>query len=558
MTTSVVKSIPYLFLLAIFGVPLASHSATGDYDGKWGAAITCGVNSVNGRPGFINNTDFNVQLGKIKETKVAATQLGKDENTWSGQFENGKLSLNAAGKRDSGGSWEWKFVGKAISNDSISLDGAMFSEGKQIRDCSIKMNLTMPAATSLAEKSKTIPVVTPPVQVSTSSAKVALAEKPTQAAVPAVVTSKVEKGPAIVEVLKQTQTAVPSATSTLPKDVVANNTAPAITIASSVNNEIAPKTESVGDSNKEGAAAVEQRDTAQPVVKVETAPIVPLKPDAVDQFNWGEILKSPYVKYGVMALIALAALWLISVLMKRIASNVKDMSKDLAESKDALKQELTDKMAEAKSVATLKLQTAKTAVSEASVKISEAASEASRAASKKIEDNSSNIQNIKFKYRLILDWTSKKWTPIKQAALNSKFGVKFPRLAKIILNGWVISAYTLYILAAIIFGDSNPYKKYNDSKDYSSCISASAAAGRLSAKRNGYDVQGTIASLKSDCGENGANSNVEDNEAFNTKANDPICVNQVRSAKDSCMGARGNLDIYLQCIKANTPACPNN
>lgn len=538
-------------------------AAESDYDGKWNVVINCGANSLNGRPGFTNNTDFNIRLGKIKEIKESTTQLGKDENIWSGQLENGKLSLNGAGKRNSGANWDWKFVGKAVSNDSISLDGAMFSEGKQIRDCSIKMSLTMPATISLAEKAKAVPIVTPSAGASISSAKVALAEKPIQAAVPAVVTSRAEKGSAIVEIQKQTRTTVPAATSTLLKDGVVSNTEPATTVVPSVNTEIATKTESEGDSNKEGATAVEQRDTIQPVVKVETTPAAPLKPDAIDQFNWGEILKSPYVKYGAITLIALASLWLISVLMKRIANNVKNMSKDLAESKDALKQELTDKMAEAKSVATFKLQTAKAAVSEASVKISEAASEASRATSKKLEENSSNLENAKSKFNSILDWYSKKWAPVKFKILNSKFGEKYPRVAKFFANGWVIF---ILILMGIISdaGNGDPYKKYNNSKDYSSCIRASTAAGRLNAKRNGYDVEGTIASLKSDCGENGAKSTVEDDDpkaadkAFNTKANDPICVNQVRSAKDSCMGARGNLDIYLQCIKVNTPACPNN
>lgn len=144
-------------LLTVFSIasaPFLSHSATNDYDGKWSATITCGVNSLNGRPGFTNNTDFTFNAGKINEVKTATTQLGKDENSWSGQIENGKMTLIATGKRDSGGTWEWKFSGKATSNEAIALSGAMYAEGKQIRDCSVQMSLAMPASTSLAAKAK--------------------------------------------------------------------------------------------------------------------------------------------------------------------------------------------------------------------------------------------------------------------------------------------------------------------------------------------------------------------------------------------------------------------
>jgi len=542
-----------VFLSLAVTVPLVSNAATSDYDGKWNVVITCGVNSLNGRPGFTNNTDFNIVTGKINETKVASTQLGKDENAWSGQIQNGRMNLNAAGKRDNGGSWEWRFTGKATSNESIALDGAMLAEGKQIRDCSIKMSLIAPASTSLVSKAKNATAVTPPVAASISSAKVSTAEKPTQSTVSTAVATKVEKAPATVEAVKQTQTTAPVTISPSSKEVVADNAAKATAVMPPINADSGSRTEAVGEPNKEGTTAVEQQDSSQPVAKVEPPAVVaPQKSDASDQFNWGEILQSSYVKYGFVALLAVLVLWIISILMRRVASNVKDASKNLAASKDAIKQGLADKVTEAKIVAAEKLQTAKAAASEASAKISEAATEASRAASKKIDDNSENIENAKSKFKSVLSWFEKKWAPYKSKILNSKFGGKYPRLAKVVSNGWVIFGFAVLMSGG---GSSDPYERYNNSKDYKSCVSAAKAAGRKLAREEGSDEKGTIQSLQSSCGKEGAEDYIEVHQSAASKAANPICQNQMAAAKNSCMGAQGNSSVYYGCIRANTPAC---
>lgn len=534
-------------------MPLVGNAASGDYDGKWIAAITCGVNSLNGRPGFTNNTDFNIASGKINETKVASTQLGKDENAWSGQIQNGKMTLNAAGKRDNGGSWEWKFTGKATSNESIALDGAMLADGKQIRDCSIKMSLTAPAASSLVAKAKSASATTPTAAVPANSTKFTVPEKPTQSAITAAVTPKMEKTPAMVEAPKQTQPTTPANTSTPTKEVAANNTAQVSAVVPSINADSGSKTEAISEPNKEVAPAVEQQDSSQPVAKVEPPTVVaPQKSGDTDQIKWDEILQSSYVKYGFIALLAVVALWIISILMKRVARNVKDASKNLAESKDAIKQGLFDKVTEAKIVAAEKLQTAKVAASEASVKISEAATEASRAASKKIEDNSENIENAKSKFKSVLGWFEKKWAPYKSKILNSKFGGKYPRIAKVISNGWVIFGFSVLMSGG---GSGDPYERYNNSKDYKSCVSAAKAAGRKLAREEGGDEKGTILSLQSSCGKEGAEDYIEVRKSTSptsSKSSNSACLNQMTNAQNHCPKLPG---AFSECVRANTPAC---
>jgi len=86
--------------------------------------------------------------------------------------------------RDSGGSWEWKFSGKATSNEAIALSGAMYAEGKLIRDCSVQMTLATPASTSLAAKAKSTPQLTQPASTAAATSKPINIEKSVQNIVP--------------------------------------------------------------------------------------------------------------------------------------------------------------------------------------------------------------------------------------------------------------------------------------------------------------------------------------------------------------------------------------
>ena len=169
----------------------------------------------------------------------------------------------------------------------------------------------------------------------------------------------------------------------------------------------------------------------------------------------------------------------------------------------------------------------------------------------------SNILNsAKMRFSFILIWLSEKWSPCKNKIINSKIGLKYPKSAKFFSNGIVIS---VFIFVFLISGrdSSDPYQKYNNSTDYKSCMYAAKDAGRKMARISGSDVGGTIIGLQTSCEKDGATQTIDQAEAFNDKAMNPICVNQVRSAKDSCMGARSDPNTYLQCIKSNTPACPN-
>ena len=48
--------------------------------------------------------------------------------------------------------------------------------------------------------------------------------------------------------------------------------------------------------------------------------------------------------------------------------------------------------------------------------------------------------NVKSKIKLVFEWFSNKWAPFKSKIVNSKAGVKYPRIAKFVSNGWVITA----------------------------------------------------------------------------------------------------------------------
>ena len=102
---------------------------------------------------------------------------------------------------------------------------------------------------------------------------------------------------------------------------------------------------------------------------------------------------------------------------------------------------------------------------------------------------------------------------------------------------------------------SDPYDRYNNSKDYKSCINAAKAAGRKLAKENGTNERGTILSLQSSCEQDGTSELIESHQSIAEKAANPSCINQMREAKNSCMGAQGNSSIYLQCLRNNAPAC---
>lgn len=139
MTKSIVKSILYLFFLLILGTPIASNSATGDYDGNWSAAINCGINSLNGYPAFTRRAVFIVNQGSIEFNEKIISSAGEEVNNFSGRIANNVLTIAGQGRRDKGGAWDWQFVSEKIGVSNIDLNGYMLANKKPIRDCHIAM-----------------------------------------------------------------------------------------------------------------------------------------------------------------------------------------------------------------------------------------------------------------------------------------------------------------------------------------------------------------------------------------------------------------------------------
>ncbi|MCE2949857.1 MAG: hypothetical protein LXA50_22685 [Betaproteobacteria bacterium] len=141
-------------LAALLSVPAMLHAAATDYDGQWAATLGCSAHASNGRPAFTNRIVFTVAGGRIAHNQSQVTAAGQEETRWEGRIDDGRLVLGATARREPDARWSWDLSGKAAGNDRIAGSGAIASDGRKVRDCTIEMRLDAPAPASLAARAQ--------------------------------------------------------------------------------------------------------------------------------------------------------------------------------------------------------------------------------------------------------------------------------------------------------------------------------------------------------------------------------------------------------------------
>jgi hypothetical protein len=149
-------------LAASFVFSSGLQAAVTDYDGQWAATLGCTAHADNGRPAFTSRIVFTVTDGRIAQTQAQTTAQGQEETRWAGRIDAGRLVLGAEGRREPNARWTWELTGKAGAPDRIAGNGALSSDGRKVRDCTLDMRQDTPAPASLAARAQQAPGTSAP------------------------------------------------------------------------------------------------------------------------------------------------------------------------------------------------------------------------------------------------------------------------------------------------------------------------------------------------------------------------------------------------------------
>ncbi len=183
------RALPLAALLAaVLAAPASLQAAATDYDGLWAATLGCSAHLGNGRPAFTSRITFTVTGGRIGQTQSQATGQGQEETRWEGRLDAGRLVLGAEGRRAPDARWTWDLTGQAGAPDRVAGSGALSSDGRKVRDCTIDMRMEVPAPASLsarAQQPKAAPAPVAQVQPTQPPAEPAPPQQPSQQPPPA-------------------------------------------------------------------------------------------------------------------------------------------------------------------------------------------------------------------------------------------------------------------------------------------------------------------------------------------------------------------------------------
>jgi uncharacterized protein len=131
----------FFFMCAL----LSSTSALALQNGKWDATVSCGPREdvSPARPAFSMKLP---QLSIKGDNFQAANSYREPKNevteTWQGKSVGKDFVVSGISKRDNGNTWNYELKGgSSAQSGQATLTGAMFAEGKKIRDCTFSLVL---------------------------------------------------------------------------------------------------------------------------------------------------------------------------------------------------------------------------------------------------------------------------------------------------------------------------------------------------------------------------------------------------------------------------------